>query len=256
MLENPVNNNDTSSSASYVDVSLVQIGLGPAEKVPLIKARTEAQLERAAIIGLNISTEKSELLHCIPNNSRAKTLDLDSHPPLEITIGNCSYTIKPARQIKQLGVNIDESLTLIPHSKTAASQGLEVLGKLRFLRHTKYGILAHIARYLTFTTILHRMLWASLIWWLNTPGTLGPLTVAYNSVLRWTIGLPKNTRTDKLLQCAYLFKIYNNDQGRKTECKGSIVVHSHNKFVYLRVLARNFSRVLTGVSPLGTRCCA
>jgi hypothetical protein len=88
MLENPVNNNDILSSASYVDdVSLVQIGHGPAETVPLIKARTEAQLEMEAIIGLNFSSEKSELLHCMPNNSRAKTLDLDSHPPLEITIG-------------------------------------------------------------------------------------------------------------------------------------------------------------------------
>jgi hypothetical protein len=35
MLENPVKNNDTSSSASYVDdVNLVQIGHGPAETVP------------------------------------------------------------------------------------------------------------------------------------------------------------------------------------------------------------------------------
>jgi hypothetical protein len=141
MLENPVKNNNTSSSVSYVDdVSLVQIGHGLPETVLRIKVRTEAQLERAAIIGLNFSSEKSELLHCIPNNSRAKTLDLDSHPLLEITIGNCSYTIKPARQIKQLGVSIDESLTLIPHSKTAASQGLKVLGKLRLLRHTKYHL--------------------------------------------------------------------------------------------------------------------
>jgi hypothetical protein len=76
--------------------------------------------------------------------------------------------------------------------------------KTAFLRHTKYGISAHISRHLTFTAILPRMLWESPVWWLNTPGTLEPLTVAYYSMVRWVTGLPKNTRTENLLRCAYL----------------------------------------------------
>jgi hypothetical protein len=101
-------------------------------------------------------------------------------------------------------VIIDESLTFSPHTKHAASQGLQSLGRLRFLRHRDQGISAYIARHPTLTAILPRMFWASPAWWLDTQGILGPISVAYNTFARWITGLPKSTNTTKLLTCAYL----------------------------------------------------
>jgi hypothetical protein len=52
--------------------------------------------------------------------------------------------------------------------------------------------------------ILPRMLWASPVSWLGNPGTLNPLTVAYNRCVRWITGLPSSTDSVKLLICAHL----------------------------------------------------
>jgi hypothetical protein len=88
--------------------------------------------------------------------------------------------VQPTRTIKQLGMIIDESLNFLTHTKHAASKGMQSFGRLRFLRQGNQGIPAYIARHLTMTAILPNMLWASPVWWLRTPGDLGPLALTYN----------------------------------------------------------------------------
>jgi hypothetical protein len=69
-------------------------------------------LEQAAKVGLSFATNKSELVHCLPESSRNKTMPLDILPTLMIENRTKSFTIQPTRTIKQLGVIIDGSLNL------------------------------------------------------------------------------------------------------------------------------------------------
>jgi len=108
------------------------------------------------------------------------------------------------RQIKYLGVFIDESLTFKYHSLMAAARASKVLGSLNFLRHRSRGIPAHIAHHLTMTAVLPAMFWASPAWWTDTPGVARMLRVAYNTVAQWITGLPLNTRTTNLITLAHL----------------------------------------------------
>jgi hypothetical protein len=105
-------------------------------------------------------------------STKCKTKTLDILRTLTIENRTKSFTIQPTRTIKQLGVIIDESLNFSAHVRHAASKGMQSLGRLRFLRHGNQGIPAYIARHLTMTTILPRMLWASQVWRLRNPGTL------------------------------------------------------------------------------------
>jgi hypothetical protein len=190
---------------SYVDnICMSQIGTRPEDTIPVLKVRTEVCLEQAAKVGLSFATNKSEVVYCLPESSRNKTKPLDILPTLTIESRTNSFTVQPTRTIKQLGVIIDESLNFSAHVRHAASKGMQSLGRLRFLRHGNQGIPAYIARHLTMTAILPRMLWASPVWWLGNPGALNPLTVAYNRCARWIAGLPSSTDSTKLLICAHL----------------------------------------------------
>jgi len=113
-------------------------------------------------------------------------------------------TIIPKRQIKYLGIYIDESLSFLHHASMAASQANRVLGSFNFLRHRSRGIPAHIAHHLTFTAILPAMFWASPAWWTGTPMMISTLKTTYNAIARWITGLPYNTRLTNLLTLSHL----------------------------------------------------
>jgi len=129
-----------------------------------------------------------------------KNNSLSSHPPLRIL----NTTIPAKRQIKYLGVLIDESLTFSYHAAMAAARGSKVLASLSFLRHRSCGIPAYIAHHLAMTAILPAMFWASPVWWAATPAVTTTLKVTYNTVARWITGLPLNTRTTNLITLAHL----------------------------------------------------
>jgi hypothetical protein len=75
-----------------------------------------------------------------------------------------SFNGKPTRSIKQFGVIVDESLNFLMYTKHAASNGMQSLGHLLFLRPGNQGIPAYIARHSTMTAILPMMLWESPVW--------------------------------------------------------------------------------------------
>jgi len=54
------------------------------------------------------------------------------------------------------------------------------------------------------TAIFPAMFWASPAWWVETPGEIATLKVAYNAVAWWITGLPLNTRTTNLITFAHL----------------------------------------------------
>jgi len=115
-----------------------------------------------------------------------------------------STTISARRQIKYLGVFIDESLTFKHHDAMVAARGNKVLRSLNFLRHQSLGIPAYIAHHLAMTAILPAMFWASPAWWAGTPGVIAALRTTYNTIARWITGLPLNTRTTNLITLAHL----------------------------------------------------
>jgi len=165
-----------------------------------LEERTEQHLENGAPLGLCFATSKTELLYCLPLTSKDKNKSLASHLPL----GVLGTTIPAGRQIKYLGVFIDESLTFKYHATMAAARANKVLGSLNFLRHRSRGIPVCIAHHLAMTAILPAMFWASPAWWTGTPGVVATLKVAYNAVARWITGLPLNTRTTNLITLAQL----------------------------------------------------
>jgi ribonuclease HI len=197
-------NQDTSTNAidtSYVDdVCMVQLSPTVSEANILLEERTERYLENGIPLGLTFSTPKTELLYCLPLTSKEKKKSLSSHPPLRIL----GATIPASRQIKYLGVYIDESLAFKYHATMAAARGNKILGSLNFLRHRSRGIPAYIAHHLAMTAIFPAMFWASPAWWAGTPGVISPLKLTYNAVARWITGLPLNTRTTNLITLAQL----------------------------------------------------
>jgi ribonuclease HI len=186
---------------SYVDdVCMVQLSHTISDANTRLEERTEEHLKNGAQLGLTFATSKTELLYCLPLTSKDKNKSLSSHPPFRV-LGS---TILAGRQIKYLGVFIDESLTFKYHATMAAARASKVLGSLNFLRHRSRGIPAYIAHHLAMTAILPAMFWASPAWWTGTPGVVAILKVAYNAVARWITGLPLNTRTTNLITLAHL----------------------------------------------------
>jgi len=193
----PMGTTDT----SYVDdVCMVQMAKSVAEANTLLEDRTEQHLHHGLHLGLTFAPNKSELLYCLPRNSKHKNVSLSSHPPLRVM----NTTIMPKHQIKYLGVYIDESLSFLRHASMAASLGNRVLGSFNFLRHRSRGVPAHVAHHLAFAAILLAMLWASPAWWTGTPMLTSSLKLTYNAIARWITGLPYNTRITNLLTLAHL----------------------------------------------------
>jgi ribonuclease HI len=200
MLEKQHNPPDAIDTSYMDDVCMIQLSPTISEANIHLEERTEWHLESGIRLGLTFATPKTELLYGLPLTSKDKNLSLASHPPLRIL----NTTITAKRQIKYLGVFIDESLTFKYHATMAAARANRVLGSLNFLRHRSRGIPAHIAHHLAMTAIFPAMFWASPAWWAGTPGVIATLKVAYNTVARWITGLPLNTRSTNLITLAHL----------------------------------------------------
>jgi ribonuclease HI len=200
MLEKQHNPEDAIDTSYVDDVCMVQLSHTIPEANTLLEERTNQYLQNGTWLGLTFATPKTELLYCLPLTSKDKNKSLSSHPPLRVL----DTTILAGRQIKYLGVFIDESLTFKYHATMAAARANKVLGSLKFLRHRSRGIPAHIAHHLAMTAIFPAMFWASPAWWAGTPGVIATLKVAYNAVARWITGLPLNTRTTNLITLAQL----------------------------------------------------
>jgi hypothetical protein len=117
MLERQHNPPDAIDTSYVDDVCMVQLSHTIPEANTSLEERTEQHLENSVPLGLTFATSKTELLYCLPLNSRDKNKSLSSHPPLRVL----GTTILAERQIKYLGVFIDESLTFKYQHHTADS---------------------------------------------------------------------------------------------------------------------------------------
>jgi hypothetical protein len=120
----------------------------------------------------------------------------------ELTVAG--RTVAPSPTVRYLGVTIDDALTFRAHAARAASNELQVLGSMGFLRRSKCSIPAYIAHHLVFTAVLPKMMWASPIWWNGKNGILEPVRMTYHAAARWITGLPMSTAIAKLLTVAQL----------------------------------------------------
>jgi ribonuclease HI len=200
MLEKPHSPADAVDTSYIDDVCMVQTSRTIARANTLLEDRTEQHLLRGSYLGLTFSPSKTELLYCLPANSKNKNVSLSSHPPLRVM----NTTLLPQRHIKYLGIHIDESLTFLHHAAMAAARGSQVLGSFSFLRHRSRGIPAQVAHHLAFTAVFPAMFWASPAWWTGSPSTTNTLKTTYNAVARWITGLPLNTRITNLITLAHL----------------------------------------------------
>ena len=139
---------------SYVDdVCMVQLSHTVSKANVCLKERTEQDLENGTPLGLPFAISKTELVYCLPLTSKDKKKSLTSHPPLQVL----GTTIPARRQIKYLGVFIDESLTFKYHAAMAAARGNKVVGSLNFLQHWSRGIPTYIVHHLAMSVILPAM---------------------------------------------------------------------------------------------------
>jgi ribonuclease HI len=191
---------------SYIDdVLQVQNNQIAKYAVGNLQQRTESQLHRATLLNLTFAQNKSEMLHTIPLKSPQKYKDINASITLSYNdTCNQTVTIESSNSITYLGVIFDESLTFTTHARMAASNGMQALSSMRYLRKSSWGIPSKIAHHLTFAAILPRMLWASPTWWNQKSTVLDALKLTYNVIARWITGLPRNTRNTKLLQAAHL----------------------------------------------------
>jgi len=189
------------TDTSYVDdVCMVQMSPTVSRANTLLEERTDQHLQRGPCLGLTFAPPKTKLLYCLPLTSKDKNKSLASHLTLRIE----NNTIMATRQIKYLGVFIDESCSFLLHATIATAKGNKTLGSLGFICHWSHGIPAHIAHHLAMMVILPTMFWASPAWWTGTPMVTATLSTNYNSIARWITGLPLNTRTSNLLTVAQL----------------------------------------------------
>jgi len=195
MLEKQHHASNATDTSSVDDVCMVQKSPTVSRANTLLKEQTDQHLQKGDHVGLTFAPPKTELLYCLPLISRDKNKSLSSHPPLRI--GN--NTITPTRQIKYLGVFINESLSCLYHTTMATAKGNKTLGSLGFLRHWSHGIAAHIAHHLAMTVILPTMFWISPAWWTGIPMITATLNTSYNLIARWITVLPLNTRTSNLI---------------------------------------------------------
>ena len=157
MLEKSHQSHDAIDTSYVDDVYMVQMLATIARANTLLEERTEEYLSRGTHLGLTFTPPKTELLYFLPLTSKDKNRSLSTHPPLRIN----NNTIMATRQIKYLGVHIDESLSFLHHATIVAAKGNRALGSLKFLQHHSRGIPAHVVHHLAVTAILPTMFWAS-----------------------------------------------------------------------------------------------
>jgi hypothetical protein len=206
-------NDDLESECTYIDnINMVQTATNTNNAIFCLKTRSEIQIDRAKILHIRYSPDKSDLMFCFPTGSAFKSIEPDDYPAFVIH----NQRILPKFSRKYLSVCLDESLTFKQHALAAAAIGLKHLGSLKFLRMKTQGLPAFVAHYLVISKALPAMPWASPVWWNRTPTVLRPLQITYNSLARWITGLPPSTRVAKHLTCAgippldiYLYYLLN-----------------------------------------------
>ena len=108
--------------------------------------------------------------------------------------------IKPSKDIKHLGIHLDDSLSFHPQTDEAAANGNKCLMILSSLRQNYRGLSTHTALYLVRAALLPKMLWASPVWWTGSHHILHRLEPVYHRALRWASGLPAYIAIRKLLR--------------------------------------------------------
>ena len=103
MLEKQHHPSDAVDTSYVDDVCMVQMSTRVSRANALLEEHTECHLRNSLRLGLTFATPKTELLYCLPLNSKNKNKSLSSHPPLQML----NTTISAKRQIKYLGVFID-----------------------------------------------------------------------------------------------------------------------------------------------------
>jgi ribonuclease HI len=195
------------TDTSYVDdINIVVSRPRPDDVVRTLQGRTDQQIERASHLKLSLAPGKSEFILGLPATSKYRN-HTEKVPPAqrltaELTV--VGRVVAPSPAVRSLGVTIDDALTFRTHAARAASNGLQVLGSMGFLRRSKWSIPAYIAHHLVFTAMLPKMMWASPIWWNGKNGVIEPVRMTYHAAARWITGLPMSTSIGKLLTVAQL----------------------------------------------------
>jgi hypothetical protein len=121
VIEPPTSKTDPRVSYIYIyDIEMPESGTSYIETTEKLKIWTREQLNRVEAVGLNFVPDKSELIHCAAKGAHHYFTSEDIFPKLIIDSTN-EIKIRPSKQIKQLGVIIDNTLSFKPHAIQAAS---------------------------------------------------------------------------------------------------------------------------------------
>jgi hypothetical protein len=133
---------------SYADTDIGKV-------TPILTEALEYKMKRAEALGLSFAPDKSEAIHLLMA-TRQKTKS-----PEELIISSVDppIIIPAQKQIKLLGVGVDETLLFIIHAQYAASRAMQALGSFLYLRKGLKGIPPITARHITLSSILSKLLW-------------------------------------------------------------------------------------------------
>jgi hypothetical protein len=76
-----------------------QMGSRPEDTTLSLKIWTEVCLNRAPKVGLSFASNKSELIHCLPESNRNKTKPLDALPTLMVASRTISFNVQSTKTI-------------------------------------------------------------------------------------------------------------------------------------------------------------
>jgi len=117
MLEKSHQSHDAIDTSYVDDICMVQMSATIARANTLLEERIEEHLSRGVHLGLTFTPPKTELLYCLPHTSKDKNRSCSTYPTPRIN----NNTIAATRQIKYLGVHIDQSLSFLHHATTVAA---------------------------------------------------------------------------------------------------------------------------------------
>jgi hypothetical protein len=124
-LENKNKAGDVTDTSYVDDVSIVAAAARPNTVISILQARTDEQMRRAESLRLSFASGKSELLMFLPPASNHRTDLGRSRTPqsqlqtVDLTVGD--NIIQPSKQLKYLGVTMDDTLGFRIHAAAAAA---------------------------------------------------------------------------------------------------------------------------------------
>ena len=171
---------------SYIDdVALYVTGKTAKENSEILQEVTKTVFAWAEVNAVQFDDSKSELIHFCKSRKE---------PTAEITLPN-NTVIKPASQVKWLGIWLDRKLTFKAHVQKKVTAATRVLHLIHRLMNSEWGLSAQAEKQLYLTCITSVSDYGAEIWWKGQKSYQDQLQKLQNKALHKILGAFKTSPT-------------------------------------------------------------